>query len=230
MTYDPHFDSDLDALLEAGKVVPPLPDVVRARSLARARASATTAAASPFATALAPRRPRLTVALAASAAVAIVGASALAALGLRALRPSVPVPAPATRTSHPRGSEPRPPAETPAPAPVPSPGVAPATTVAPKPQRRPVRPTSQASYAIEVALLQRAQVAYAGGDYLDALAQVAEHGRRFPNGRLAEERESLRVRALTSAGRTDEAQRAAAAFANRFPRSVLLSRPARESR
>jgi hypothetical protein len=41
---------------------------------------------------------------------------------------------------------------------------------------------------------------------------------------LAEERDALRIRALVGAGRTPEARRAAAAFANRFPRSVLLPR------
>jgi hypothetical protein len=53
---------------------------------------------------------------------------------------------------------------------------------------------------------------------------LAEHGRRFPNGRLAEEREALRVRALNSSGQSESARRAARAFAARFPHSVLLSR------
>jgi hypothetical protein len=46
--------------------------------------------------------------------------------------------------------------------------------------------------------------------------------RQFPKGQLAEEREALRVRSLLGAGRMAEGQSAAAAFANRFPRSVLL--------
>jgi hypothetical protein len=53
---------------------------------------------------------------------------------------------------------------------------------------------------------------------------LAEHGRRFPSGSLAEEREALRVRALSGSGQSDAARRAARAFATRFPRSVLLSR------
>jgi len=36
--------------------------------------------------------------------------------------------------------------------------------------------------------------------------------------------EALRIRALASAGRTEEADRAAKAFATRFPRSVFLPR------
>jgi hypothetical protein len=56
------------------------------------------------------------------------------------------------------------------------------------------------------------------------LVLVAEHARQFPNGRLAEEREALRIRSLASARRADEAVRAFAAFAARFPQSALLPR------
>jgi outer membrane protein assembly factor BamD (BamD/ComL family) len=87
---------------------------------------------------------------------------------------------------------------------------------------RPITP--QESYAAELQLLQRAQSEYASQDFDNALVLVAEHGRRFPNGRLAEEREALRVRSLARAGRGDEARRALAAFANRFPHSVFLPR------
>jgi hypothetical protein len=80
------------------------------------------------------------------------------------------------------------------------------------------------SYAAELALLRRAQAAYGNHDFPTALRLLAEHGRRFPNGRLAEEREALRVRALSGSGRSDAARLAAHSFAVRFPRSVLLSR------
>jgi hypothetical protein len=59
-------------------------------------------------------------------------------------------------------------------------------------------------------------------DFAAALPLIAEHAREFKNGRLAEEREALRVRALSGLGRTEEAQHAADAFGSRFPRSVLL--------
>ena len=81
------------------------------------------------------------------------------------------------------------------------------------------------SVAVELALLQRAQTAYAQHDCRRALTLLAEHGRRFPHSRLAEERDALRVRSLGCAGHGQEAQRAAAEFAARFPRSVLLPRP-----
>ena len=105
-----------------------------------------------------------------------------------------------------------------------SPSVAPPPTMTAKPQHSAHSATAQESYAAELDLLQRAQVAYAARDFSDVLARVAEHSRRFPNGRLAEEREALRVHALEGSGRTEEAHRAAAAFADRFPRSIMLPR------
>ena len=99
---------------------------------------------------------------------------------------------------------------------------------APKPltkrQRSPRPATPQESYAAELGLLQRAQVAYAEHNFPGALVVLAEHTRCFPQGRLAEEREALRVRSSARSGRTEEARRVAGAFANRFPRSVLLPR------
>jgi hypothetical protein len=41
-------------------------------------------------------------------------------------------------------------------------------------------------------------------------------------GRLAEEREALRIRALAAAGRSHDARARAAAFRARFPRSLFL--------
>jgi TolA-binding protein len=80
------------------------------------------------------------------------------------------------------------------------------------------------SYGAELALLRRAHSAYGSHDFSTALRLLAEHGRRFPNGRLAEEREALRVRALSGLGLNEAARLAAREFAVRFPRSVLLSR------
>jgi hypothetical protein len=79
----------------------------------------------------------------------------------------------------------------------------------------------------ELQLLARAQAAYTRRDFTRAIGLVSELSRRFPNGHLAEEREALRVRSLLGAGRTDEGRRAAAAFATRFPRSVLLPKEAK---
>src|SRR6185369_15241310 len=68
----------------------------------------------------------------------------------------------------------------------------------------------------ELALIQQAQAAYADGNLPSALEALAEHGRRFPNGRLAEEREALRVRSLAGCGRPADARRALQAFADRY--------------
>jgi outer membrane protein assembly factor BamD (BamD/ComL family) len=80
------------------------------------------------------------------------------------------------------------------------------------------------SYTAELALLRRAHAAYGSHDFTAALRLLAEHGSRFPNGRLAEEREALRVRALSGSGLNEAARVAAHSFAARFPHSVLLSR------
>ena len=71
-------------------------------------------------------------------------------------------------------------------------------------------------------LLIRARQSDALGDYAAVLAIVAEHERRHPAGRLSEEREVLRVKALVGLGRGGEARHAAASFRRQFPRSVLL--------
>ncbi len=223
---DPRYDSDVDAVLADAKMIRPVPQAVRARALARARAGmamAATDGATP------PRHTtrRRVIALAASFAIAVVAASAVAALGIQAARrrdaprPSDShAPAPPTVPAHPSPTVAAPP-------PIEQPSDEQGLASAPKPQRPPRATTGQESYAAELELLTRAQVAFAGRDFANALALVAEHGRRFPSGRLIEEREALRVRSLSGAGRSEEAQRAAAAFAERFPRSILLSRPNR---
>ncbi len=59
-------------------------------------------------------------------------------------------------------------------------------------------------------------------EFAAALAAVVEHARRFRSGRLTEEREALRVKALSGLGLRDEVRRAAAEFGARFPLSPLL--------
>jgi hypothetical protein len=76
----------------------------------------------------------------------------------------------------------------------------------------------------EARCLERVWAALIGQDYRAALATLGEHRRRFPRGQLREEGDALGVLSLEGAGRTDEARRAAAAFVDRFPRSVLLPR------
>lgn len=208
-------DRALEAMLEQGKKVPALPEQVRVRSLARARASipddVSAISTAPLTWG---RRHKLTTALAAAAALL-----AMAAVADAALHTSLFFRAPVPRTSAPpaspvRLSGPRPPALELA-----------SDPEAGSPSPSPTGPTpGQPSYRAELRLLQHAQAAYTRGDFAAALRLVVQHRHRFPHGRLTEEREALRVRALAKSGRSDEARRAASAFAQRFPRSVFLPR------
>jgi hypothetical protein len=209
------FGPELDTLVERGRVVQRVPDVVRARALARARATvASSVVAEPVRPAQLPVRG-VRIAVAATVAMALGAAAATAALHHRTPPRLEPAPPATERVAPPSHGSPV--------------GVAaPQPAVIPEPLARPhrqVRPAAvRESYAAELELLQRAQAAYASQDYQETLALVGKHGRQFPNGRLAEEREALRVRSLAAAGRTDEERRAVTAFTRRFPRSVLLSR------
>jgi len=211
-------DQEVDDIIARGRDVRRAPDVVRARLLARARTAiaaqdrsrSAAAAAAPSS-----RRGRR-VAVAAAILLALGTAGTAAALYTRAARLEARAPAP-LRAAEPA---PRPPAATRA-----ETVLLPPAPPSVKPARRAHAPlTPQESYAAELALLQRAQSEYAGQDFPDALVLVAEHARRFPRGRLAEEREALRVRSLAGASRGQEARHALAAFARRFPHSVLLPR------
>lgn len=83
------------------------------------------------------------------------------------------------------------------------------------------RAESDADLAGERALVDRARAALARGDAAACLEAVRSHEARFPNGRLAEEREVLAVRALARAGQTDEARARADRFRKRYPNSVF---------
>lgn len=208
------FGPELDSLVERGRTVQPVPDVVRARALARARATVASAAmAEPVHAVQLPAR-RLRFAMAATVAMAVGAAAATAALYHRTPPRVEPTPPASERVAPPRHGSPL--------------GLSAQPAVAPQPVATPPRPArsvaARESYAAELELLQRAQAAYASQDYPETLGLVGKHGRRFPNGRLAEEREALRVRSLGASGRADEESRAVAAFTRRFPRSVLLSR------
>ena len=221
-------EQQVQTVIERGRQIRRAPDVVRARLLARARvAAAMSARATRMAipeTAPAWHGRRLAFA-AAALLLLFSAAGATAALYVHARRLAEPAMrsvqlVPTTR----RTPE--------APSIVASARDLPAAETDPPPQlgsrprlQRRHRPLSpQESYAAELYLLQRAQADYASQDFSDALVLVAEHARRFPSGRLAEEREALRVRSLAGAGRGDQARRALTAFARRFPRSVLLPR------
>jgi outer membrane protein assembly factor BamD (BamD/ComL family) len=98
------------------------------------------------------------------------------------------------------------------------------TVEPPRPATGRARGDGHADREAELRLIRQAQEAAAGERFEAALGFLAEHARRFPGGRLVEEREALRIRSLAKSGRVAEARRAAKAFRARFPRSVLLPR------
>jgi hypothetical protein len=78
----------------------------------------------------------------------------------------------------------------------------------------------------ERALLDQARAALVGGDAHRALVALDRHRRLFSGGRLEEERDVLRVRALLAAGRAKEGRAEAGRFLRKHP--VSLFRPAVE--
>ncbi len=77
--------------------------------------------------------------------------------------------------------------------------------------------------ATERLLLDRARACLLHGEPADALTSTATHARRFPHGVLSEERDALRVEALVSARRYEDARSAASRFHGAYPDSVLTA-------
>lgn len=75
----------------------------------------------------------------------------------------------------------------------------------------------------ERALVDTARTALARGRSADALTAIEEHTRRFPRGRLAEEREALAVQALALTGDRAGALARAARFRRAYPNSIFGS-------
>jgi hypothetical protein len=71
--------------------------------------------------------------------------------------------------------------------------------------------------AEEVALLSRATAALHAGRAADALKALDEHRRKFPKGRLSEERGAARAQALCALGRLDEARAELSGLAAQSP-------------
>ena len=227
----PQLDPELESLLQFRKLERKLPEDVRARVLARSQALvsgrlailrvAPAGGSRPTATARAHGGRLRRLALAAAILLLAGTAVAVAALRNRAADlPSAAIPqsAPPSPVSlrQQTGVEAQP---------DPVKAVqAPAIRHAMIGRSRTVTKSRGADSLAEVELLQHAHLAYARGDFLGALALVAEHARRFPHGPLAEECEALRVESLLAIGHAEEARRAGVSFARRFPRSVLLPR------
>jgi hypothetical protein len=87
----------------------------------------------------------------------------------------------------------------------------------------PATSTPDARLGAELALIRAAHHVL-GGDAARTLALVDAHLAQFPDGQLAQERESLRVRALCGLHRDDDARAAARTFFARWPSSPHASR------
>ena len=212
------FSPEVHALLDRERAIPAIPAMQRARALSRARAALATPA-TPVSAPTVVTAPPWRWAVAAAAGLAASAAIAAAAYEFHARRNRVTsAPPPALALAPAPIAAPLDPAPAPAPAPAQDAELAPDLALA-SPER-----TSTRSDLVraELRLLQRARAAVVRGDFEAALQVIAEHTRRFKNGRLAEEREALRVKSLAGLGRTEAARRAAAAFRSHYPRSVLL--------
>ncbi|MEZ4297899.1 MAG: hypothetical protein R3B70_23285 [Polyangiaceae bacterium] len=75
----------------------------------------------------------------------------------------------------------------------------------------------------ELEMLDRAQKALSGRPG-EALSIAEEHGRRFPKGGLAPEREVIAIQALAALGRREEARGRAERFRAAHPGSAYLRR------
>lgn len=81
-----------------------------------------------------------------------------------------------------------------------------------------------ASIQSELELIRRAQKHLHRGEDAAALALLAEHARRFPNGVLTQERDASRVSALCQAGDVVAARALAEQFLQRSPQSPFADR------
>jgi hypothetical protein len=158
------------------------------------------------------------------AAAAITLTAGAAYLGLRARDRSPPPPAPvASESTRPGPPLPRT-AVAPAPAPVPEAPSAssPPRAVAPL-QAAPSGSAPAPVARTEIEILREAQAAR-GSNPSRALALVDEHARAHPRGRLAQERDLIRIEATLALGRRAEASALAQQFRARYPGSAYAQR------
>jgi hypothetical protein len=215
----PPLSSAVESLVEYERLIEETPAIVRARVLARAREAMRDGSVIAFRS----RRPTPLLRVLFAAAAALVMMASVAA-AYQMLRRSVP---PKSGAARHHGA---PIVLAPVPDPATVPSMAPAAGGTTKAgagkllasadgSRRSGRPGAE-----ELRLLDRARQSDARGDFTSVLSASSEHERHYPDGRLAEEREILRVKALIGLGRHHEARQLAAKFRRQFPRSVLLPR------
>ena len=101
---------------------------------------------------------------------------------------------------------------------------APAPEPAVSPSRKPPTPDPLVE---EIAILSKATSALRAGKPAEGLRLLSDHQRKFPNGRLAEERRAARIQALCALGRRTEAEAELTRLAQSSPRSPHLARAQR---
>lgn len=207
----PPLSPAVQGLLAHERDVVPQPEIVTARALARARESLHEQQTLSFAPRRAPK-PMFRLAFAAAAGLVLMAGAAAA---YQMLRSSHRAPQEALPRLVPKAHTVATPAWEPPP---PPPAAESVPVIAPPKSSGAVRGASQE----ELRFLVRARQADARGDYAKVLSLLAQHQRGYPVGRLAEEREVLRVKALVALGRKGKARQVAADFRQHFPRSVLL--------
>jgi hypothetical protein len=82
--------------------------------------------------------------------------------------------------------------------------------------------SSDTALAEERSLIDRARSALARGDSSSSLEACDLHARKFPRGRLSEERELLAVQALVRSHALDAARARAGRFRTNYPKSMFL--------
>ena len=200
---------DIRGLLDCELDVPPTPSVVRARIVARARLATPATVAFVRPSFRQSPRVRWSVVAALTCVAGVAVGAAVYEWRSRSTLPPTVVPIGRALSARPIAD-------------APPTGVA--VVNAPSVRRSALGPprASRSQIALaELRLLRLARAAVAREDFSAALPAIEEHARNFRDGRLAEEREALRVKTLVGLGRTVEARRAAAAFESRFPHSVL---------
>ena len=224
---------ELESLLAHKRGVRPANSDLRRRALARANRSVAETASAGRRVLQLPLRDR-------HRWFFLIAATAAAGTALVATVRSPKGPAP-TGSAHRAALEAAPPTSmpaTPPPRPIGAPVVPDEPTQAVSPSSVPQNPhppgasasqeasvgavSRESAYDIELRLLGPAHDAVARHDFGGALSSLDEHRRRFATGKLAEERDALRIRAMVGLGQHDQARRAASAFRGDYPNSVLL--------
>jgi hypothetical protein len=91
------------------------------------------------------------------------------------------------------------------------------------PKAQPEVPHGASDLPEEQALIDTARAALARGRPADALQATEAQARKFPNGKLSEERESIAIQALSLLGRNAEAALRFERFRKRFPHSLYAA-------